>query len=65
MALICSGGMVRGFAERLMASEVDVIFNAGYGAAGRAVRLVSSGPTRVPGQPLGLSWDSTGCTFVA
>ena len=32
--------MVRTFAERLMAFEVDVLCNAGYGAAGRAVTSV-------------------------
>ena len=34
--------MVRTFAERLMASEVDGLCNAGYAAAGRAVTSVST-----------------------
>ena len=54
------------FAERLMASEVDVLCNAGYGAAGRAVTSSEHEIGRVYRVS---HWacreDSTGCTFVA
>ena len=58
--------MVRTFAERLMACEVDVLCNAGYGAAGRSVTSVSTRSDASAGSATGpVREDSTGCTFVA